>query len=113
MVWLQWKELQQAQTMSHTTGRTTFALVKHNLRKKNPDGAEPSRIQMHKVTHTRKDDKIVDEASREIILTIEDIAEADPYLGNLFGTCMDFVLHLYPLMMMQSTTWGLNNYRDV
>ncbi|XP_042484940.1 uncharacterized protein LOC122065192 isoform X2 [Macadamia integrifolia] len=85
MVWLQWKELQQAQTMSHTTGRTTFALVKHNLRKKNPDGAEPSRIQMHKVTHTRKDDKIVDEASREIILTIEDIAEADPYLGNLFG----------------------------
>ncbi|XP_042493870.1 uncharacterized protein LOC122073357 isoform X2 [Macadamia integrifolia] len=64
--------------MSHTTGRTTFAKVKHNLRKKNPDGVEPSRIQMHKVTYTRKDDRIVDEASREIIDALDKKLEELP-----------------------------------
>ncbi|XP_042486511.1 uncharacterized protein LOC122066737, partial [Macadamia integrifolia] len=40
---------------SHTAGKQSFAQVRENKRKEHPDGVPPTRLQLYKVTHTRKD----------------------------------------------------------
>ncbi|KAK1564483.1 hypothetical protein Q3G72_004308 [Acer saccharum] len=46
--------------MHHTGGTKSFARLRDELKKQDPEGNEPNKITIFKATHTRKNDKPID-----------------------------------------------------
>ncbi|XP_043710208.1 uncharacterized protein LOC122659125 [Telopea speciosissima] len=66
------------QQVSHTTGRKSFAQVAHEMRLEHPDGADPTRVQVFKKTHQRRDGSYINQATRDIIDKFEEKLEELP-----------------------------------
>ncbi|XXG73091.1 hypothetical protein AAC387_Pa07g2068 [Persea americana] len=55
------------QTMNHTAGTKSFARIREEERARNLDGQAPDRMEMFRLTHTRRDGQIVDWASEDAL----------------------------------------------
>eukprot|EP00268_Persea_americana_P051359 TRINITY_DN5673_c1_g1_i10.p1 TRINITY_DN5673_c1_g1~~TRINITY_DN5673_c1_g1_i10.p1 ORF type:complete len:104 (-),score=12.31 TRINITY_DN5673_c1_g1_i10:128-439(-) len=55
------------QTMNHTAGTKSFARIREEEWARNPDGQAPDRMEMFRLTHTRRDGQLVDWASEDAL----------------------------------------------
>ncbi|XXG51664.1 hypothetical protein AAC387_Pa03g0185 [Persea americana] len=68
----------EAQTMSHTAGTKSFARIRDEARTRNPDGQAPDRIEMFRMTHTRRDGQLVDQASKDVMRQLKESLSQQP-----------------------------------
>nr|XP_009796880.1 PREDICTED: uncharacterized protein LOC104243398 [Nicotiana sylvestris]XP_016439204.1 PREDICTED: uncharacterized protein LOC107765113 [Nicotiana tabacum] len=73
------KESRKKLTMSHTSGRKSHSQIIDNMTKKN--GIKPTRIEVFKETHSRKNDQPVNEIAGEVMKQIDEPAEVYPELN--------------------------------
>lgn len=57
----------EAQTMSHTAGTKSFARIRDEARARDPNGEVPDRMEVFRMTHTRRDGQLVDQASQDVM----------------------------------------------
>ncbi|KAH0776671.1 hypothetical protein KY290_008082 [Solanum tuberosum] len=70
-----WKKL----TMPHTSGRKSYSQIIDNMTKEK--GVKPTRIDVLKKTHTKKNNEPINEKSSEVMNEMNDLAEVYPELN--------------------------------
>ncbi|KAJ1408487.1 putative transposase, Ptta/En/Spm, plant [Sesbania bispinosa] len=65
-------------TSMHTTGSKTFAEIHHEETMNNPDGREPSHVEMYIMTHKPKNGNPMNEGTRRIMSELEDVIASHP-----------------------------------
>ncbi|KAJ1405344.1 putative transposase, Ptta/En/Spm, plant [Sesbania bispinosa] len=65
-------------TSMHTTGSKTFAEIHHEETMNNPDGREPSRVEMYIMTHKPKNGNPMNEGTHRIMSELEDVIASHP-----------------------------------
>eukprot|EP00268_Persea_americana_P048413 TRINITY_DN5113_c1_g1_i2.p1 TRINITY_DN5113_c1_g1~~TRINITY_DN5113_c1_g1_i2.p1 ORF type:complete len:427 (+),score=59.74 TRINITY_DN5113_c1_g1_i2:167-1447(+) len=66
------------QTMNHTAGTRSFARIREEERARNPNGQAPDRIEVFRLTHTRRDGQPVDQAAEDALRQLNERMSQQP-----------------------------------
>ncbi|KAJ4951585.1 hypothetical protein NE237_028417 [Protea cynaroides] len=72
------KQCREKQNLPHTAGRTSFPQVSYLMSNEMLDGREPSRLELFKKTHKRKDGSCEVQAAMEVIEKLEEKLDEQP-----------------------------------
>ncbi|KAH0760622.1 hypothetical protein KY290_016695 [Solanum tuberosum] len=73
------KESRKKLTMPHTLGRKSYCQIIENMTKEK--GVKPTRIDVFKKTHTKKNNQPINEKASEVMKEMNDLAEVYPELN--------------------------------
>ncbi|KAK0570846.1 hypothetical protein LWI29_007385 [Acer saccharum] len=98
--------------MHHNGGTKSFARLRDELKKQDPEGNEPNKITIFKATHTRKNDKPIDPKVANAMRQMDELVinQPDTSKNEIFNQVMGEVIG--PKADVSTLTYGLGITRS-